>query len=60
MDFYGLQEVIYGLEVLIYKLKEGLFMNNGLEITRTTSNLREVGLSWESQWGFSFLVELRE
>ena len=48
MDFYGLQEVIYGLEVLIYKLKEVLFMNKGLEITRTTYNLREVGLSWES------------
>ena len=48
MDFYGLQEVTYGLEVLIYKLNEGLFMNKGLEITRTASNLREVGLSWEN------------
>lgn len=28
--------------------KGGLILNKGLEITKTTSNLREVGLSWKS------------
>lgn len=28
--------------------KGGLILNKGLEISKTTSNLREVGLSWKS------------